>query len=98
MGLWKDGGDLEHLACTLAVGGSDDGRVDVQESALLEELMCRVSQVVADASHSSNQVGAGSQVGLLTKELVRVLLLSSKRVCLRVAVSKDLGDMTAVGL
>lgn len=98
MRLWKNGGDLEHLAGALAIGGGDDGRVDVKESALLEELMCRVSQVVADASHSSNQVGAGSQVGLLTKELVRVFLLSSKWVCLGVAVSKYLGDVTAVGL
>lgn len=49
---WEGRGYLEQLACALAVGSSNDRRVDVLEAALLEEFVRRERQVVADAHHA----------------------------------------------
>jgi hypothetical protein len=63
---------LEHLSGTFTVAGRDARGVDVQEAAFLEELMSGISQVVSDTSHGRNQLGAGTQVSVLTEILVGV--------------------------
>lgn len=63
---------LEHFTCTFAVTGCDDGSVNVQESALLEELVSSIGEVVSNASYRRNQFGTGTQVGVFAQILVGV--------------------------
>ena len=68
------GGDLEHLACTLAVGAGNQGGVDVDEVTLLEELVDGVGGQGADAEYSLEGVGPGAQMGDGSQELHGVTL------------------------
>jgi hypothetical protein len=95
MRLWQDSGHLEHLTGTLAIGGCDDGSVDVQETSLLEEQVCSEGEVVADTSHCTDGVGAGSQMSNLSQVLVSVLLLG-KRVLAWVARANNLSEVATV--
>ena len=69
-----EGGDLEHLAGALAVGGGDQRRVEVEEAALVEEGVDGVGHVVAHAHDGSEGVGAGAQVADFTEKLHGVAL------------------------
>lgn len=66
---------LEHLACALAVTGSDNGRMHVQEPMALEEGVGGIGELVANAGDGADGVGAWPQVRLLAQELHAVLLL-----------------------
>ena len=55
-------GHLEHLTGTLAVGGGDDGGVDVDKATVLEEAVDGVCGGGANAEGCGKQVGAGTQV------------------------------------
>ena len=61
-------GDAEHGAGALGVAGGDDGSLDVEESALLEELVDAEGHCVSDAGHGAEGVGAGAQVGQLAQK------------------------------
>lgn len=74
MGIRHSGGYLEHFTGSLTVRGCDDGSMDVLESALLEETMCRVRQVVTNTHNSTNGLGAATHVCDITKVLIGVLL------------------------
>ena len=74
-GLEVEGRDLEHLARALGVGGGDEGRVDVVEAALLEELVDGEGHAVADPGHRAEGIGPGPEVGDLAEELEGVGLL-----------------------
>ena len=68
-------GDLEHFARALAVGAGDQGRVDIHEVPLLEELVNGVGGQAADAEYGLEHIGAGAQVGHGAQELHAVALL-----------------------
>ena len=70
--IWKHGSNLEHLSSTLAVRGSDDWGVDVQESSLLEELMSGESKVVSHSGDSTEGVGSCSQMSLFSQGLSNI--------------------------
>ena len=93
MWLWQHSGNLEHLSSTFAVAGRDARGVDVQETALLEELVSSVSKVVADASDRRNQLGARAQVSMLTQVLVSVAL-SREGVSGAIAMANHLARMS----
>ena len=63
-----EGGDAEHGSGPLGVAGGDDGSLDVEESALLVELVDAEGHCVADAGHGAEGVGAGAQVGQLAQK------------------------------
>ena len=56
------GGHLEHLAGALAVGGGDDGGVDVDKAPVLEEAVDGVGRHRAHPEHRGKEVGAGAQM------------------------------------
>ena len=68
-------GHLEHRPGPFAIAGGDDRRVDVEEAALLEELVDRVAHAVPHAGHGAEGVRARPQVGDRAEELERVALL-----------------------
>ncbi len=63
------GSHLEHLACTFAVAGCDDWRVEIEESSVVEELVNSNSHVVANAENCSKCVGTQTEVSKLTHVL-----------------------------
>ena len=69
------GGDLEHFTSTLAVAGGDDGSVDVDEAAILEEAVDGVSGYAAHPEGGGEEVGSGAQVLDGAQELHAVALL-----------------------
>jgi hypothetical protein len=93
--LRQNSSDLEHLSSAFTIGRSNDGRVNVEEAALLKELMSGVCEVVPDAGHGANEVCAGTQVSDLSQVLVRVSLLR-QGVHTWVAFTHDLHEMSAV--
>lgn len=95
--LGKKSSDLEHLTRTFTVRGSDDGRVNVLETARLEEKMSRISEVVADSAHSTNQVGTRAEMSDFSEVLLSMSLLG-KRVLAGVTMAKDLDEMAAIFL
>ena len=68
-------GDLEHFTSTLAVAGGDDGSVDVDEAAILEEAVDGVGGYAAHPKGGGEQVGSGAQVLNGAQELHAVALL-----------------------
>ncbi len=60
--LHVQGRHPEHLAGALAVGGGDDGGVDIDEAAILEEAVDRVGRHAPHPEGGGEQVGAGPQV------------------------------------
>ena len=70
-----DRGHVEHLAGALAVACGDDGRVHIDEAALLEEGVDGEGGHGAHAEHGAEQVGAGAQVLDGAQELDGVALL-----------------------
>ena len=66
--------DAEHLAGTLAVGAGNDGGVHVDETALLKELMDRISHAAADAEDGAEEIRTWPEVGDRAHELHRVPL------------------------
>ena len=70
-----DGGHAEHLAGPLAVARRDDGRVHVDEPAVLEEAVDGGGGHRADAEHGAEQVRARPQMLLGAQELRRGALL-----------------------
>ena len=56
------GGHPEHLARPLAVGGGDDGGVDIDEAPLLEEAVDGVGRHAPHPEGSRKQVGPGPQM------------------------------------
>ena len=67
--------DLEHLARAFAVGGGDDGRVDVDKAALLEELMNRGGGHASHTENCGEEVSARPEVLYGAQELHAVALL-----------------------
>lgn len=65
---------LEHLASPLTVRGRDEGRVDIVEAVICEELVCRKGQCRSDSGHGTNGVRAGPQVGDVAEEFKGVTL------------------------
>ncbi len=63
---------LEHGSGAFAVRGRDEGSVEVEESALLEEAVDCEGQGASHAEHRTESVGAGTQVGFLAEEFQRV--------------------------
>ena len=61
--LHVQGGHPEHLAGALAVGGGDDGGVDIDEAPVLEEAVDGVGRHAPHPEGGGEQVGAGPQVG-----------------------------------
>ena len=80
-----EGGHAEHLAGALGVGRRDDRRVQVDEAALLEEVVDRARGGVAHAQHRADRVGARPQVGDGAQELEGVALLLQRVVVLDAA-------------
>ena len=70
-----EGGDIEHLAGTLRIGSSDQRGVEVEEPSIVEVFMDGESHGVAQAQHTAEIVGAGTQMGDFAEELHRVTLL-----------------------
>lgn len=62
--------------------------MDVKESSLLEELVGSISEVVSDSCHRANQLCAGSQVSMLSEELVGVAL-GGQGVCGAIALADN---------
>ena len=73
--LGVQSGHPEHLAGTLAVGGGDDGGVDVHEALALEEVVDGVGGGGAHPEGGGEEVGAGAQVLDGAQKLHRVALL-----------------------
>ena len=96
--LQVHGGDLEHLAGTLAVGAGDQGRVDVDEVTLLEELVDGVGGQGADAEHSLEGVGSRAQMGDGPQELHGVALGLQGEVAGGGALDLDGGGLDLEGL
>ena len=69
------GGHLKHLPGTFAVGGCDDGGVEVEEAFFVEELVDGNGHVVTDAVHGSKCVGSRTQVGDFAQKLHGVSFL-----------------------
>jgi hypothetical protein len=69
--LRQTSGDLEHLTGTLAIGSSDQRSVDVEETARVEESMRGISEVVLNATDSTESVSAVSQVSVLSQSLIK---------------------------
>ena len=65
-------GDAEHLAGALAIARSDDGRVDVNEVAFIEETMHRIGKAAAHAEDGAVEVRAGTKVSDGAKKFGRV--------------------------
>jgi hypothetical protein len=82
---------MQESYCTFAVGGGDEGRVGVDEAALVEELVRGEGHGVAHAHGGGEQLGARAQVGLLAQELQRVALLGH-----RVVLAADSAVVAAV--
>lgn len=68
--------NLEHFTSTFTIRSCNNRSVDVLETALLEEAMCRVGEIVANAHHGGDGLRAATHVCDVTQVLVRVLLLS----------------------
>src|SRR5437667_2911639 len=68
-------GDSEHFAGAFAVATGDDGGMDINEIALLEKLMDRVSQFAARAEDRSEEIRARPQVRNGAQKLQRMPLL-----------------------
>ena len=66
--------DLEHFACALTVGAGDERRVDIDEAALLEELVNGIGSEAADAEHGLEGVRARAQVRHRAQIFQRVAL------------------------
>ena len=73
--LQIQGGHLEHLAGALAVAGSNEGSVDVDEALVLEEAVNGVGGCGAHPEDRRKQIGAGTQVLDGAQELHAVALL-----------------------
>ena len=69
------GGDTEHLSGALGVGAGDDGRVDIDKAAVLEEFMHRRGRDAAHAEGGGEEVGAGAQMLDRAQKLHTVALL-----------------------
>lgn len=89
LGFREDGGDLEHLAGALAVGGGDDGGLHVDEPVVLEEEVGGVGQAVLYSGHCGVYAGADSQMGDLAQVFVGEVV-AAQRVFLVVALAQDL--------
>ena len=87
-----DGGHAEHLAGPFAVARRDDGRVHVDEPAILEEAVDGGGGHRADAEHGAEQVRARPQMLLGAQELRRGALLLQ-----RVVGSRGALDANALG-
>ena len=61
-GVRVERGHAEHLARAFAVAAGDEGRVHVNEAALLEEAVDRVRRKAADAEDRTEEVRAGPKV------------------------------------
>ena len=85
-----EGRHPEHLAGTLTVVGGNDRRMDVEETALLEEGVHRVGDTAAHAEHGPECVGPGAQVGNRTEELETVAFLLQRKSIVGLAVDKDI--------
>ena len=68
------GGDLEHLACALAVRAGDQGSVNIDKISVLEELVDRHCSQRAYTEHCLEGVGPGTQMGDGPQKLHRVAL------------------------
>mmetsp|Transcript_12279 Transcript_12279/g.18093 ORF Transcript_12279/g.18093 Transcript_12279/m.18093 type:complete len:524 (+) Transcript_12279:289-1860(+) len=73
-----EGGDAELLPGPLAVRRRDQGRVDVQETALVEELVRGEGHGVAHAHDGGVDLGSGAQVGDVAQVLQGVELLGER--------------------
>ena len=73
--LRVEGGDSEQLAGALAVRGGDDGRVELDETALLEEAVDRLRRTVANPHYGAQRVGSHAQVTEAAQELEGMPLL-----------------------
>ena len=63
-----EGGDLKHTARALAVAARDDGRMDIDKAALVEEFMNGKRRLAADLEHRVKQVGAGAEIRDFSQE------------------------------
>ena len=66
--------DSEHLSCSLCIRAGNNGSVNVNKAAVMEEGMDCVSNLGAHSVNSGEQVGSRTQVRLLTKVLYGVTL------------------------
>ena len=82
--------NLEHLAGAFCVTACDLRRVDVDEVLLLEELVDRICRHASDSEYRRECVAARSQVGDLSQELHRVVLLLERIVGVGVSLECDL--------
>lgn len=64
---WFGTEHLEELPSALCITGCDDGRVHVQESLRLKELVRSISEGVSDPRHRSNSVRTRPEVCFLPK-------------------------------
>ncbi len=78
----RQGGHAEHLPRPLAIAGGDDGRVHMDEIALLEKAVDRVGHAGAEPEGCAEEVRARAQVGDGAQELRRVAFLL-QRIILR---------------
>ena len=71
MGFTEERCDREEFAGPLAVGGRDDGRVDVVELLLLKKLVHSKGKGAAHARHRSVRVRAPAQVWMTAQKIER---------------------------
>ena len=81
------GSGAEHRAGALGVAGGDDRRLDVEEAALLEELVNAKGHCVAHAGHGAEGIGAWAEMGQLPQKLQGVPLLL-QRILLRICAAQ----------
>ena len=87
-------GHLEHRAGAFAIAGGDQRRVDVEETAFLEELVDRVAHAIPHPGDGAERVRARPQMGDRPQELERVaLLLQRIRGHVGHAVDRDRGGL-----
>ena len=92
------GGHLEHLTSTFAVAGSDDGRMEIEESVLVEILVNGHGHVVANAEDCAKRVGAQTQMSVLAHILEGLPFLLHGIVCIASAEDFDRGGLNLHGL
>ena len=85
--------DLEHFARALAVGAGNERRVDIDEVALLEELVDGIGDQTADTEHGLERVRARAQMRYGAQILHRMALGLDGIIRRRRALDKDLAGL-----
>src|SRR5262249_14460081 len=81
-------GHLEHLAGALAIAAGDDGRVNVKEALLLEEIVDRVAYTITQAGDGAKGIRSRPQMSDGAEEL-KGMAFFLERIGLGIGVAVD---------